>query len=195
MFGNSWRQILCLHSVSVTTVSSLDAGVILCLPSFIRTPALPHVSVFDVWRSTPPLSPWRGSLSSRRLYSNLSTSTQLNPPTFISCTGFWQKPPESQKIPVKETLCLCATCYQELQYRRAGPVPVQWAFVLTRDSSWLLHCIYSVALQCYKLELILNYYNACIMQESGPVDGNRILNSLLRLNLFMSHAVFVFYSF
>lgn len=58
--GNSSRQIPSLHSVSVSTVFSLDAGVILSLTSFIRTAALLHVLIFDVLPPTPLLSHLEG---------------------------------------------------------------------------------------------------------------------------------------
>lgn len=43
------------------------------------------------------------------------------------------------------------------------------------------------------MELILNYYSACIMHVSEAVDRDRFQNLFLRLNLFIRLIVFVLF--
>lgn len=161
--GNSSRQISSLHSVSVTTVSSLDAGIILSLASFIRSATLPHVLIFDVLPlRTPPLSPWKRSLSSRRLYSNLTPHlpTYSPPPTFIffirALTEASRGCSESLNILVKESQ-LCTICYYTLQC----PTAFTLLGFCSNSGFWLWWqcCLLHVMMHCFNSIGLMGTYS------------------------------------
>lgn len=188
VFGNSSRQILSLHSVSVTS-SSLRL-----LPG-CRCNSLPPIfhqdrcssSCLNLWSITlhPSSLTLKGIIIIQETFLEFHHNHPTHPlPPSSSSLGLWQKPPEvfgASKSPLLKTVSLCAICYHRLQYPQTGSLPAYWAFVLIllhpgNGRQGLMDHIDFYWQRMGKPMIILNYFNLCNIQLSEAVDGNRVWN-------------------